>query len=102
MKRFEIFYADGLIVRGSSVQDWDFAPVTGVQAVIYLHDDMSAREKVYGFDSYTLQADGAIVGADGPAPERAKIGTLINTENFKEIKAGLEQRSAIWGKSWDG
>ena len=42
--------------------------------------------------------DGKVVGSDGPAPEGAKTGTLIERAAYERIIASLEERSTIWGR----
>lgn len=97
MKRFEIYYANSSIVRGDTDNEWYAAPSENIQAIVYLHDDGHAQEKIYGFDEYLLE-DGKIVGADEELGEQAKRGSLISNEAYKAIIDSLEEQSLIWNK----
>ena len=95
MKRFELFFEGGIVVRGSSAADWVRAPKTGVQAVVVCRAD-GAQEKISGFDYYSL-LNNEIIGADLSLKKGfVKEGSLISDEAFAEIINGLEDASEIW------
>jgi len=98
MKRFEIYYTNGVIISGETTSDWNMAPSAGVQNVVVLHDDDSAQERIYGVDFYVLMADNQIVGSDILLPGSVKFGEQIAFVDFELIRDSAFHRSKIWDR----
>lgn len=98
MKKFELFLSSGLLVSGSTVEDWLKTPADGIQAVVFLHDNGFAQEQIHGFNYYILMPDDTIVGSDVLEPGAAKRGELIDTQLFNQIVDSIPQRSKIWDR----
>ena len=94
--RFEIFYADGSVLRGYTDRQWSLMPSDGVQAIVVLHG-CGAREKIWEFDYYWMDSNGKVHGSD-TKPEQGliKFGTLLPDEEYRAIRNGVEQNSKIW------
>lgn len=94
---FEIFYGDGSILRGSSLQDWYRFPNENVQVVVQLHAD-NRREKLLGWDYYTLTNGTTVVGQNDSSKGYTKFGRTMSDIGWAGLRASLESNSLIWNK----
>lgn len=68
---FKIYYADGFVLQGTSVQEWDVAP-DGVQVVVYYTD--AGPSLAHGVDRYRF-----------PGSDVTKNGQLMATRRYEAL-----------------
>lgn len=80
-KAFEIFYANGEIVTGTTKKHFEKAPPDGIQFVIVRETD----------GSITIHKGAEVYEFAGAR----KKGSLTDDENYQAIKSGLRARSKL-------
>ena len=84
-KRFEIIYADGSVVRGTTAEQYKSAPDADIQFVIVQYEDGSVI-KQKALDEYEFEGV-------------RKPGSWTSEENFNLLKKKLAEISTLVGNS---